>query len=278
MNSIALFGLLILILGRLIMLIVAIEYWLRQKTRSHGLYLLGIGSWIVTGILPILGDNIVDVFITDLLVALNIGFSALSLVLFMSGFLCYYNLINLKFIWIYSLFSVITPIIINFSFLNNRLILTLSVIQYFVILFLIVIGIFYRKRIEVQAKNSLKYYYAIIINLIAVFVVIAYSAWQGESYGLYYSTNESLILINYLLGILLTFFLLVFMIQLENDHNNYLMFKLKDNYSHNIGNNLQKLFCVIELIELSKKTESLELAKKICTESADLINEIRDLE
>ena len=104
MNTLSFFGLIALIIGRLIIFIIATEYWWNKKSRSHWLWVVGIGSWVIAGILPIIRDIVIDQMISDLLITLNSGFSALSLVLVMSGFLCYYNLINLKYIWLYSIF------------------------------------------------------------------------------------------------------------------------------------------------------------------------------
>ena len=277
MNSLAFFGVIVLTIGRLLIFIIAIEYWFRHKSRSHALYLIGAGSWVFAGILAILADIIVDPLIAEMLTGLNTGFSAIGFVFFMSGFLSYYNLINLRFIGIYGIFSFVVPLTISLANLSDRLVIVVFAVQYFIIVLLIVIGLLYRKRIVVQAESSLKYYYAIILNIVAIFIIIIFIILQGEEYGLYYSSNDLLILINFSAGVVLTFLLLVFMIQLEHDHNQYLMLKFKDNYSHDLGNNLQKIYSSLELIELSNDNKPLEAAKKIVTESAELIEEIRDL-
>ena len=89
--------------------------------------------------------------------------------------------------------------------------------------------------------------------------------------------------INYFLGILITIIILIHSIHLEYDISKIQKYKLRDKYSHDLGNLIQVIYSATDLTnvngDLTKdKTENLEIIQKKCEEAAKLIKEIKKTE
>ncbi|MFX1325638.1 MAG: hypothetical protein ACFE8N_11825 [Promethearchaeota archaeon] len=105
---------------------------------------------------------------------------------------------------------------------------------------------------------------------------------QGEGYGLYYSTNSLLIILNYTVGILTNILLIVFLIHLEFILSNEQQNRLKDTYSHNLGNIMQIINSSSDLISMTtelseQEKKNLTLIQEKCKEASKLIKNIRKL-
>lgn len=106
---------------------------------------------------------------------------------------------------------------------------------------------------------------------------------QGYSYGLYDVSDEFIIFLNYIPPISATFMIIIFLIHIDYSNSTILKNKLKDQYSHDLGNILQVVLGIGDLLKLKEaveesERENLNLLKMKSKEASKLINEIRKLE
>ena len=104
---------------------------------------------------------------------------------------------------------------------------------------------------------------------------------QGYHFGLFFSNDSFLIMLNYITVTTGTILTLLYFIQLEFSIMNQKKIDLTDKYSHNMGNNLQTIMLTIELLkskEYLKGRDPLELVRTVegkVSEVNKLLEEIR---
>jgi len=88
--------------------------------------------------------------------------------------------------------------------------------------------------------------------------------------------------INYFVGIINAIFILIYSIHLEYDILRNQKYRLRDKYSHDLGNLIQVIYSATDLTDVNddlskEKAENLELIQKKCEEAAKLIKEIKKI-
>ncbi len=115
--------------------------------------------------------------------------------------------------------------------------------------------------------------------IIVIFIIILL---QGYTFGFYYDEFSILMFINYFVGIINAIFILIYSIHLEYDILRNQKYRLRDKYSHDLGNLIQVIYSATDLTDVNddlskEKAENLELIQKKCEEAAKLIKEIKKI-
>ena len=135
--------------------------------------------------------------------------------------------------------------------------------------------------------REIKWYYITAIYGVIVIIGSIYlsTTWNSSfSYGLYESTNELAIMINYILGIGVAIFAAINMFAIEYGIITTQKFILKDNYSHDLGNMIQVVMGCTYVIRhfqtISNESEVVTMLDKIediSLKAGKLIGEVRKL-
>jgi hypothetical protein len=129
----------------------------------------------------------------------------------------------------------------------------------------------------------MRWYYGILV-VYAIYFVLALSVFtQSSTYGLYTSVNPILISINYLFAVGMTLASIIFIGRFEYSISSAQKDKLKDEYSHKLGNLLQAiaglLFLLVDKQGLSDnqvKDFGIQVEDQL-EEASKLLREIRRL-
>ena len=146
------------------------------------------------------------------------------------------------------------------------------------------LGVIEKTAFKQEVGASIKWFYAIIILGIVQVLVLLFLASQGYNLGAYdaHTQDDSLILINNSMSIGILALTVVLLIHLETSRSERYNYRLKDKYSHDLGNIIQVIVSGMLLVESkqiadTEKKDTLLLINQKCTEAADLIHEIRNL-
>ncbi|NHJ21052.1 MAG: hypothetical protein EAX91_08925 [Candidatus Lokiarchaeota archaeon] len=282
MHIVALFGIVLLIILRIVGLLVSIEFKLEFKGNKYLILIIGWSFWIIAGITALSVGFIEIPFFNDLVLLMNGISSTLAMLFILIGLHSYFRKIKVKsLIALSTIFTMIPliafflgfyPISLNISF----------IFLFFVILFYTFLPF---GRLEVfRTKLTFKSLFWYLILVIAIsMMVISYviSVFQGYSYGFYSNDFSIAMFINYFLGNISTLVILVYYIHLEYDISKIQKYELRDRYSHDLGNIIQVIYSATDLTkdsdDLNKdNSENLELIQKKCEEAAKLIKDIKD--
>lgn len=155
--------------------------------------------------------------------------------------------------------------------------------------YLIIAGIYFLGLIENTAFKqevgaSIKWFYVIIIVGILQVLVILLLTFQGYNLGLYdaHFLDDYVIFVNNAMSIGILAVTVVLLIHLENSRSERYNYRLKDKYSHDLGNIIQVIVGGMQLVESkqiadTEKRDTLLLINQKCAEGAELIQEIRNL-
>jgi len=278
MNEIIVLGLLFALLSRFIGLIISIGFYNSLRDKKFIKLVLGWFFWICAGTLNLSSEIINQVPTNDIVILLNTIFSALGDIFVLIGVISYFRKIpNNMFIILTSIF-VIGPIL-AYSIPSFRSLLSvISLLRLFVTIFFTVIPIIERKRFKKQLSNKTYFWFYITTIIIYLYTVSYFLlTLQGKIYGGIINA-PGLELIIYLFLLDSTTFLVVILVnQIEYDISSYYKFELKDKYSHDLGNILQRLYTASDLIREEKDLKMLDIIEKNIKEAAELIKEIRDI-
>jgi hypothetical protein len=150
------------------------------------------------------------------------------------------------------------------------------------ILITFILPLFKIKQFKEFIGKSIRWYYITVGVLISFLPISFFILIQGYGYGLYFTDDIPFIILNYSIGILTHFLLIVFLIHLEYTISIEQQNQLKDKYSHNLGNIMQVIYSSADLYKRIVKIENIEkdkldLIEKKCKEASKLIKEIRNL-
>ncbi len=137
-----------------------------------------------------------------------------------------------------------------------------------------------RKNMHLHISESIKWFYLTIFLCFIYAVFLVLMALDGKITDLSLLKDPFLIILYSLMSLAITLLVLILTIHLEYSLSNIQKFKMKDNYSHELGNILQMILNSAELNRSSqtKSDPSMnELIIKKCQEARFLITEIREL-
>ncbi|MHA2074809.1 MAG: hypothetical protein ACW97X_09335, partial [Candidatus Hodarchaeales archaeon] len=155
---------------------------------------------------------------------------------------------------------------------------------YLIIACIYFLGVIEKTAFKQEVGTSIKWFYAIIILGIVQVLVLLFLASQGYNLGAYdaHTQEDSLILINNSMSIGILTLTVVLLIHLETSRSERYNYRLKDKYSHDLGNIIQVIVSGMQLVESksiadTEKRDTLVLINQKCAEVAELIHEIRNL-
>lgn len=285
MHVIVIFGILLLIIFRIIGLLISIEFFHDFKELKFKILIIGWSVWIISGCSALLVGLYENQPIREVFLLIN-GISTSFAILFvLLGLYSYFQEISKKSITIFSVISLVLPLITFFMRLfayPNFFDLTSGI----VFIFVFVYSFLPLKKLEVFKKDlSIKSYYWYLIFIISVYVFIVFYVviiLQGYSFGFYSNEFNIPMFLNYLFGIMNNIIMLIYSIHLEYDISRVQKYELRDKYSHDLGNLIQVIYSATDLTnvdgDLTKdKAENLEIIQKKCEEAAKIIKEIKTL-
>jgi hypothetical protein len=282
MHVVAIFGIVLLIILRLIGLLVSIEFKLEFKGNKYIVLIIGWFFWIIAGISALSAGYIEIPLFSDLFLLMNGISSTLAMLFILIGLHSYFRKVKVKsLIALSTIFTMIPliafflgfyPISLNISF----------IFLFFVILFYAFLPF---GRLEVfrtkLTPKSLFWYLMLVIVITMTVISYVIFVFQGHSYGFYSDDFSIAMFINYFLGNISTLVILIYSIHLEYDISKIQKYELRDRYSHDLGNIIQVIYSATDLTkesdDLNKdNSENLELIQKKCEEAAKLIKDIKD--
>jgi hypothetical protein len=285
MNYVLLFSEVALTFIRLIGLGVGIDYLLSRKNKRFRGQVAGWSIWTLASIFQIVAQNINETGPTEILDFLFAVCTLIGSFIIAISIVVYFRHVPVSFVFSFTLFLLAIPIFI-FVFFGVEIAVNFCIFLSFITVGgLYSIGIIERKSFKAQAKESIKWFYAIIGTAILQFVVYLYISIQGINLGLssIELENEVLVGINNSFSIAILVLTVVLLIHLENTRSILYNFQLKDKYSHDLGNILQVMVSAFHIIEekeipADEREKIINLLNQKSQEVSDLIQEIRNLE
>ena len=138
----------------------------------------------------------------------------------------------------------------------------------------------FKDRISIK---SYYWYLAVILTFYLVTLSYIIFVFHGYTFGFYSDEYSIPMFVNYFLGNISTFVLIIYSIHLEYDISKIHNLKLKDKYSHDLGNIIQVIYSATNLASVNddldeEKVENLNLIQKKCEEAAKLIKDIKKIQ
>ena len=284
MHEIAFFGIFLLISLRIFGLIIAIEFLRDLKESKFKSIIFGWFSWIIAGFSALFSGFSENQLFSDIFLLINGITSSIAILFVMKGLFSYFQEMSRKMLSILSIIFISIPL---FAFFLGLYQVAFNLSSVFLFLIVVVYSIIPLKERKIfKNKISIKSYYWYLIVLLAIYsLTISYVIFifQGYSFGFYSGEFSIPMFINYLLGNILTIDIIIYSIHLEYDISRIQKFKLRDKYSHDLGNLIQVIYSATDLTNLNddlnkEKAENLDLIKKKCEEAAKLIKDIKKIQ
>ncbi len=281
MHVIALFGILLLISLRVVGLIISIEFLRDLKESKFKILIVGWFIWVIAGFSALHLGIFENSFLTDFFLLINGITTSIALLFVMMGLFSYFRELSPKILTIFSITSVSVPLI---AFLLGFYSIAFNITSLFLFIIIAFYGIVPLKDRKIfKNKISIKSYYWYLFVIISFYsVTFSYMifVFQGYSFGFYSDEFSIPMFVNYFLGNVSTITLIIYSIHLEYDISKIQKFKLRDKYSHDLGNLIQVIYSATELAtgndDLNKeKAGNLNLIQKKCEEAAKIIKDIR---
>jgi len=278
LHELVFFSLLILTFIRLVGLGVSIDLFMESKHSRYKTLTLGWTLWVITGIIPILSDNLVDVNFSEILLVLNSIFLVVGFLLVTIGIISHFREIPAIASIALTCFIALPPILLYYVDGFDSAISFSSLGFLSVAILLVYSAWLDRKNLRMLLGNSIKWFFGIIIFGFIYLINGALTVLEGYSFGLYQSNNVFMIVRYYFFAIGITLLITILIIHLEQSISYLQKFQLRDIYSHDLGNIMQIILNNIEAIDSidEKNQPNADLIKMKCIEAGDLIKEIRE--
>jgi signal transduction histidine kinase len=246
--------------------------------------IIGWISWILAGFLPIIASFTMDVIIKEYIMFINsIAFSLGIFFIFLSIVSYFYELSG-KFIFTTCMLIISLPtivLIVSNFILAKTMAFALGFGSFGVMLVTLRIN---RRKVRNLIGKSIGWFYLGLIGFVGYLInsgILLFTV-KDYSFGLFDSTNDIAVMINYSMSIFLTVLIIVIFIHFERSITRNEMQSLKDNYSHDLGNILQTIMFALGLIEFNdnlepKEQNYLNIIKSNSNDASVLIKEIRKL-
>jgi hypothetical protein len=283
MNDLAFFSVLILTLLRFTGVFISVDFLLikgKKNQKTFYLFTLGWVCWIIGSFLSLLslmseGISFKIEFIVLHDIAILLG--ALYMILAM---LSYFRYIQKTEVLIGTSLGFILPLLTFFIF--DYYIAEIVIILLYVGLFIYLIfnSWIERHNLRLYINNSIKWFHLTILLSFFYAIFLIFMAVNGEITGLSI-LDDPILITNYsLLSMAITLLVLILTTHLECSLSNIQKYKMKDNYSHKLGNLLQMILNSAE-VNNSFQTKGdpvlNDLIIEKCHEANFLITEIREL-
>ncbi len=283
MNELVFFGIIILIVIRLIGVIVSVDFYYDSKSKTYIYFGIGWSLWSISLTFLLLSDATSNSTLGDLFILMNYIIGPIAMLFILTGLSSYYLKIYPLKIEAFLIFLIVIPLIfffvigLNFVYIFSR-VFTIS--SYLIFYLLPIIKL---KSFKEKIGKSIRWYYLSCFSIIYYIPMSILLSINGESYGLYQNEDPNTIILAYTPIILTTILLIAFMIHLEYNISYEQKKDLKDIYSHNLGNILQAIESAHFLTSSSNNVdkenllEAENIIKKKFKEASDTLNEIRKL-
>jgi hypothetical protein len=282
MHVVAFFGLILLISLRTAGLFISIGFLHDLKESKFKILIIGWTFWIMAGTFALLTSITRNQLQFDIFRLLNGITSSIAILFISMGLYNYFQKISKKLLLILSVIFTIVPITaFILGFFSSAFELTtisVSLIALIYTLFPL------RKMDTFRNELSLKslYWYLILIATVYSSTISSITFMiQGYPFGFYSEEFSIPMFINYLFICLTTIIIIVYSIHLEYDISKGQRYRLRDKFSHDLGNLVQVIYSAAILTnveeDLSKeKAENLDLIQEKCEEAAKLIKDIKE--
>lgn len=280
----ALFGILLLISLRVFGLIIALELLHDLKELKFKTMIFGWLFWILSGCSALISGYSENQLVSDIFLLINGVTTSIALLFLMMGLVSYFREISGKALVILSIIFILVQLI---AFLLGFDSIAFNLSSIILFLIVIVYSLIPIRKIDVfKNELSIKSYYWYLI-LISSFISLNISylifVFQGYSFDFYSDEFSVPMFISYLLNNIITIVIIIYSIHLEYDISKNQKFKLKDNYSHDLGNLIQVIYSATDLTYVNddlnnEKADNLDLIQKKCEEAAQLIKDIKEIQ
>ncbi|MHA1973546.1 MAG: hypothetical protein ACTSW1_11165 [Candidatus Hodarchaeales archaeon] len=277
MSEIIVFGVITLAITRGIGVLVSLDFLLRKKSLSEKkfyLFLSGWFSWFFSSFFTITYLMIEqNSFLSKLSTITHDIFVLLGSYYLILAILSYFTHVSNSAVLIGTLVNISVPTILLLIF--GALIANLFLLMIFSALFLSLINNFRLHRRELTSLISRSTNWLYLTSMFS-FVYICYLGFliltqQGTDIS---TINDPVLFSLYaLISLIVTLLVLVLSIHLEYSLNYIQSFRMKDQYSHHLGNLLQMILNSAEMNDVSMR----DLIIQKCEEAKYLINEIREI-
>jgi hypothetical protein len=279
MNQLVFFGLIILLAIRLIGLGTSLNFYYDLRSVNFLYFIFGWIFGILGNTLPFVLEFVENI---EFILVMNALLALIHMIFLVIGVFSYFLKIN--FLKLTSSCIIIATIsILLYIFLDHNISISFSVVTMnSAVLIGFIFPLFRLKKFKKNVGKSIRWYYItgiVILNFLPISFLILI---QGEGYGLYYSENVLVIILNYTVGIVTHILLLAYLTHLEYTISNERENQLKDKYSHNLGNIMQVIYSSADLLKRltdvsDDNKDKLKLIEEKCKEASKLINEIRNI-
>ncbi|MHA2176125.1 MAG: hypothetical protein ACXABI_14960 [Candidatus Hodarchaeales archaeon] len=182
------------------------------------------------------------------------------------GIVSYFASFNKKYYFLVSVLFIIVPVILMFLFGRSEAATAINIENILVYFFLLLIGLIHRER--VLSYSRISYFLFLVGVSISLLMVITALFWGDlEFFSLLYFGITNWI------GVIL----IIFLIHLEHSISIQETFLLKDKYSHDLANRMQKIVGFLDLAIISKDVNNCQEALQEVVKANDLLLEIRKL-
>lgn len=284
MNEVVFFSLIIMLIIRTIGLGISFEYYYDLKRNFYFYFIFGWSAAILGNISSLFLNSINNPIILEINLVLNAMFISLSFFILMMGLFSYFLRVNSRY-FILICMSIIAIALLLFIFNDYETSITFSVlIMNLSILISFILPLFKLKQFKKIIGKSIRWYYIGFLFLLGYIPISLFISTQDYGYGLYFTDDIVFIILNYTIGIINNLLLIILLIHLEYTISYRQQYKLKDKYSHNLGNIMQVIYSSLDLFKMTLQSEkenvdkhNLDLIEKKCKEASKIIKEIRNL-
>ncbi|MFX1339899.1 MAG: hypothetical protein ACFFDK_14910, partial [Promethearchaeota archaeon] len=183
----------------------------------------------------------------------------------------------------FSLILIVFPIIIYFTLGLEFVSIFARIFQFFIIILMCLLPLFKFKNFKARIGKTIRWYYLICVSIILYIPLVTLNIINNANFRFFQSESILLIMIVYTSIIIMTILIIAFMIHLEYNVSVEQKKKLKDKYSHNLGNVLQAIESARFLTEKKKSMDNNsvleveDIIEKKFREAAEILEEIRKL-
>ncbi len=182
------------------------------------------------------------------------------------GIVSYFTSVTKNQFFLTTILFIVFPVLCMLIFGRSEASLAVDIETILVYAFLLLIGIINREKVMSYSKIS--YFLFLIGTSISLIMVVATMVWGNDQYFslLYFGITNWINVI-----------LIIFLIHLEHSISLYDTFLLKDKYSHDLANRMQKIVGFLDLAMLSNEVANCQEALQEVVAANDLLLEIRKL-
>ena len=280
MNEVLLLSLICLFIIAIIASGIFINFYFEKKRK---LFIYYIPGWIIYSLgylVSILAVLFLDSPISHLLLVFHGILIEIGIFLIGMAVISYFINVPLKLVGFAIIFFGSVPIILYLT-LGVGMALNFSFYTFSFSTFTALVAPFFKWNIfKDLIKKNMVLYFIDMADLVFYIPVMVLIFSRGYNFGLFFSNDPYLIMLNYLTVITGTILTFIYFVQLEYSISNQEKFNLKDKYSHNMGNILQAIILSIELLKsknIPEELEPLKLIEKKIREVNELLKEIREI-